>query len=132
MLWEYDDGKSPFKLASSTISSEVIILQPNKIRFYLKSKNKASHSKRTWTIILTLKNSEQLQEELEMLVMDENCVKGLQDIESMYLMIPLEKILKLTNEHLKKDDSLNERTKWSPKQITKLLRIYLEMNFWTF
>ena len=42
-----------------------------------------------------LKNSKQLKEELEMLVIDENCVMGSQDIKSMYPMIPLEKTLKL-------------------------------------
>ena len=79
-----------------------------------------------------LKNSKQLKEELKMLVIDENCVMGSQDIKSMYPMIPLEKTLKLRNEQLKKDNSLKERTKWLPKQITDLLRICLETNFWTF
>ena len=37
--------------------------------------------------------------------------------------------LKLTNEQLKKDNSLKERTKWSPKQVMDLPRICLETNF---
>ena len=79
-----------------------------------------------------LKNSKQLKEELEMLVIDENCVMGLQDIKSMYPMIPLEKPLKLTKEQLKKDITLKERADWSPEQITNLLMICLETNFRTF
>ena len=67
-----------------------------------------------------------------MLKIDENCIIGSNDIKSMYPMIPLEKTLILTNEQLKRDKTLKERTKWSPKQITDLLRICLETNFRTF
>ena len=45
-----------------------------------------------------LKNSKQLKEELEMLVIDENCVMGSQDIKFMYPLILLENTLKLTKE----------------------------------
>ena len=47
-------------------------------------------------------------------------------------MIPLEKALKLTNKHLKKDITLKERTNWSPKQTTNLKMICLVTNFRTF
>ena len=47
-------------------------------------------------------------------------------------MIPLEKTLELMLEQLKKDDTLKDRTKWSPKQIVDLLKICLATNFITF
>ena len=64
-----------------------------------------------------------------MLKIDKNCIIGSHDIKSMYPMIPLEKTLILTNEQLKRDKTLKERTKWSPKQITHLLKICFETNF---
>ena len=50
----------------------------------------------------------------------------------MYPMIPLKQTLELTLKQLKEDESLKDRTTWSPKQIADLLKICLQTYFKTY
>ena len=60
-----------------------------------------------------LKNSKQLNEELEKLEIDDTHIMGSLDIRQMFRMIPVEKTLKITEEQLTKDDTLRDTATWT-------------------
>ena len=82
-------------------------------------------------LILFFETQNNWKDELELLEIDENCIIGSQGIKSM---IPLKQTLELMLKQLKEDESLKDRTTWSPKhaQIVNLLKIWLETYFKTY
>ena len=53
------------------------------------------------------------------------------DVKALYPSVPVEKALEVTKVRLEEDETLKERTDWSPKEIIDLLRICLETHFKT-
>ena len=52
-------------------------------------------------------------------------------MKALYPSIPVRKALEIVKEELEQDETLAERTDWSPKEIVELLEICLETHFKT-
>ncbi|CAN0134800.1 unnamed protein product, partial [Heterosigma akashiwo] len=53
------------------------------------------------------------------------------DVKMLYPSIPVKKALEVVRQKLEEDETLSERTPWSPAQIVELLEICLETHFKT-
>ena len=53
------------------------------------------------------------------------------DVKALYPSIPVKKALEIVKDELENDETLSERTEWSPKEIVDLLEICLETHFKT-
>ena len=76
-----------------------------------------------------IKSSVHLKEHLKILSIDPDCFLSTCDATNLFPSIPVKQTLGITFDLLKKDKTLNERTKWTPKQIVNLMEICLETYF---
>ena len=53
------------------------------------------------------------------------------DVKALYPSIPVKKALEVVRQKLEADETLKDRTKWTPKEIIDLLEICLETHFKT-
>ena len=76
-----------------------------------------------------IKSLVRLKEHLKILSIDPDCFLSTCDATNLFPSIPVKQTLGITFDLLKKDKTLNERTKWTPKQIVNLMEICLETYF---
>ena len=76
-----------------------------------------------------IKSSVHLKEHLKILSIDPDCFLSTCDATNLFPSIPVKQTLGITFDLLKKDKTLNEQTKWTPKQIVNLMEICLETYF---
>ena len=76
-----------------------------------------------------LKSSVHLKDHLMMLTIDPDCFLGSCDATNLFPSIPVKQTLGITYDLLKKDKTLRERTKWTPRQIVNLMEICLDTHF---
>ena len=76
-----------------------------------------------------IKSSVHLKDHLMMLTIDPDCFLGSCDATNLFPSIPVKQTLGITYDLLKKDKTLRERTKWTPRQIVNLMEICLDTHF---
>ena len=76
-----------------------------------------------------IKSSVHLKDHLMMLTIDPDCFLGSCDATNLFPRIPVKQTLGITYDLLKKDKTLRERTKWTPRQIVNLMEICLDTHF---
>jgi hypothetical protein len=78
-----------------------------------------------------IKNSIELKRALKEVKLGRNSRLASFDVKALYPSIPVGKALEVVREKLEEDDTLAQRTPWSPAQIMRLLEICLETHFKT-
>mmetsp|Transcript_3349 Transcript_3349/g.6053 ORF Transcript_3349/g.6053 Transcript_3349/m.6053 type:complete len:409 (-) Transcript_3349:195-1421(-) len=78
-----------------------------------------------------VKNSFELKKMLKGVRLSRNSRLVSFDVKALYPSIPVKKALEVVRQKLEEDETLPERTPWSPAQIVELLEICLETHFKT-
>ena len=76
-----------------------------------------------------VKNSFELKKMLKGVRLSGNSRLVSFDVKALYPSILVKKVLEVVRQKLEEDETLPERTPWSPAQIVKLLEIRLETHF---